>query len=51
MTARRRFEVVVAQAAVAGHVDAEDQQVAFARDRVSTTASITGTATRTDGAA
>ena len=27
-----RFEVVVAQAAIAGHVDAEDQQVAFAGD-------------------
>ena len=26
------LEIVVAQAAVAGHVDAEDQQVAFAGD-------------------
>ena len=41
------LEVVVAQAAIAGHVDAEDQQVALARDASeSTTASMTGTATR-----
>ena len=45
------LEVVVAQAAVAGHVDAEDEQVALAlRGCVSTTASMTGTATRTVGA-
>ena len=46
------FEVVVAQAAIAGHVDAEDQQVALPRRCCeSTTASMTGTATRTVGAA
>ena len=44
------LEVVVAQAAVAGHVDAEDEQVALARRCCeSTTASMTGTATRTAG--
>ena len=45
------FQVVVAKAAVAGHVDTEHQQVALRRQcSVSTTASITGTATRTSDA-
>ena len=47
-----RFEIVVAQAAVAGHVDAENRAGCL-RPRIceSTIASMTGTATRTVEAA